>query len=353
MRIWTENNSFIAVGEYGGIEGAGITPENDRPFAMQHAVLRNRFRGTNAAPGPHASQHNSAWQQLWNDDVVNWGPKENPTVPLESLTSDGSRGGYFGLVHGSRERVDGSTVIALPPGATTEPNLGVAAGWVGAAVVVLNGTGRGQIRTVISKCNATSTIHVDQSFSEPLDDSSLITLVPYVGQWLVAGNHFANGTTVQVFGIGLHVVMADNELHNMTCSGQVKPAGMVTTSTPYGTGIMPNFGVEIRNNYESSSEGIHVQATLFNSSLDLTYGFVMRNNSIANPPPHVYLDNSGPGPTLVNNPGQLTVCSGARAGVVEGNRVEKLLDANYSKGYSDINIEEGLAAVVVRGNAVV
>ena len=47
------------------------------------------------------------------------------------------------------------------------------------------------------------------------------------------------------------------------------------------------------------------------------------------------------------------MCSGARAGVVEGNRVEKLLDANYSKGYSDINIEEGLAAVVVRGNAVV
>ena len=113
--------------------------------------------------------------------------------------------------------------------------------------------------------------------------------------------------------------MADNELYNMTCSGQVVPAGMVMTSTPYGTGIMPNMFVEIRNNYQSYSEGIHVQASLFNLSLDLTYAFVMRNNSLANPPPHVYLDNSGPAPTLSYNPGQLTVCSGARAGVVEAN----------------------------------
>ena len=40
MRIWIENNSIIAVGEYGGIEGGGITPENDRPYAMQRRVAQ-------------------------------------------------------------------------------------------------------------------------------------------------------------------------------------------------------------------------------------------------------------------------------------------------------------------------
>ena len=86
-QLWIEHNSILAVGEFGGLEGSGATSASTVPRAIHFALLRNRFRGTNAATGPHASPPNR-----WSN-ATNWGPKYNPSVPLESFTTDGSYGG--------------------------------------------------------------------------------------------------------------------------------------------------------------------------------------------------------------------------------------------------------------------
>ena len=67
-------------------------------------------------------------------------------------------------------------------------------------MVVVKGTGEGQVRQVVSKCNGSSTITVDRPFAVELTSSSLFSLVPYIGRWVIAGNLF--GTRARRFSLG-------------------------------------------------------------------------------------------------------------------------------------------------------
>lgn len=198
--------------------------------------------------------------------------------------------------------------------------------------------------------------------------ASVISMIPFVGRWVIAGNTFANGTVVQNYGIALQCVMADNHLENMTCSGQVKPAGMhITSLGHYGSATMPNMYMELLRNSQSFSSGLHVGGGYFpwpvtaNTSR-LSFGVAVRGNRHVNPPPHEYLDNSavchngganGGGCTVNSLPGQLTVSQGVQTILLEHNSLEVRNDINYSQGYKTINVGPHPTTVVQRHNLVV
>ena len=205
--------------------------------------------------------------------------------------------------------------------------------------MVISGRGLGQVRTVTSRAENTAVVEIDEPLSTALDESSIVTIAPWVGRWLVAGNFFTNGTSVQTYGMTLGAVFVDNDLHNMTKSAQVTPAGICLTSLQYGSGVMANVYFEVLKNTGKFFEGIHIRASEINGTT-LTYGFAIRQNRFAAPPPLPYLDN-GSG-------AQITLSSGCTAGVVESNSLED----PYRKGSRAIKVDPG-AAVVVRGNHVI
>ena len=75
-------------------------------------------------------------------------------------------------------------------------------------MVVVKGTGEGQVRQVVSKCNGSSTITVDRPFAVELTSSSLFSLVPFIGRWVIAGNLF--GTRARHFSLGNAVLTSRN-----------------------------------------------------------------------------------------------------------------------------------------------
>ena len=74
-QLWIENNTIVAVGEFGGIEGSGVESNGPVPRAIHFALLRNRFHGTNAATGPHPSVPNQF------NNGTNWVRSPLPLCP--------------------------------------------------------------------------------------------------------------------------------------------------------------------------------------------------------------------------------------------------------------------------------
>eukprot|EP00949_MAST-11_sp_MAST-11-sp1_P001550 g1550.t1 len=283
QNIVVEANEFRSVG-LSGIGGSGFSSASTAPVAKQNALVRNTITGTNAATGKHKTPNR--WANL-----TNFGPKADPLNPLEMVTSDGSYGGYFGAALSSN-----GTVIELSGPVAPNTKAPAALGWKRAALVVVDGKGLGQIRTITSAASHGETyVIIDSPMTTQLDSTSIITIVPWVGRWIVVGNRFQNGTSVQTYGSTLVAIVADNILSNMTRSAQVNPAGMCFTSLQYGTGIQPNLYVEVTRNTFVYSEGLHLRASMINGT-SLTYGFMIRSNLFKHPPPLDYVLNPVLGP---------------------------------------------------------
>jgi hypothetical protein len=125
-------------------------------------------------------------------------------VPVETITSDGSYGGYFGNATGSN-----GAVVTLAGNCDRNPalsperfpwlaNTSNISTWIEAAVVVVAGQGLGQVRRVVGQAGSDPrAVRVDRAFTTPLGPNSVVSLAPNVGNWIVVGNVFANGTVVQ------------------------------------------------------------------------------------------------------------------------------------------------------------
>ena len=116
-------------------------------------------------------------------------------------------------------------------------NASANAGWVGAAVAVLEGEGQGQVRRVRAATGRTYT--TDRPWDVALDASSLISINPYVGKVLMQGNRIRNATTIQIFGSGFDSVYAGNILEHMYSTKVVHPGGMIMFALDY-QGYQPN-----------------------------------------------------------------------------------------------------------------
>ena len=237
-------------------------------------------------------------------------------------------------------------------GLSPDQQAGGVQSWNHAAMVVVQGQGLGQVRTVTGAAvdQSKRLVQLDRPLTTPLGPDSVVTIAPNVGRWIVAGNEFSNGTSVQTYGISLQAIFANNSFINMTKSSQVDPAGLCLTSLGYGTGTMPNMYVEITGNHQSFSEGIHMRCNLVNDTA-LTYGFAIRANLLENPPPSEYFGTAeypdlGLGP---DSGGQITVSSTCTAGLVEDNIVQ---DRRRNSSQA-IKVNEEARTVLTRANQVI
>lgn len=128
----------------------------------------------------------------------------------EIVTFDDAGGSYFGTV----ASVEGTTLHTTED---TKPALSWEwGGWYGAAIVVLNGTGTGQVRRVVQPgVNTTSTPLnrtwvVDRDFDAIPNEESYISIVPARQKILFVRDHYVDGGTIQTYGQAMDCVFADN-----------------------------------------------------------------------------------------------------------------------------------------------
>jgi hypothetical protein len=190
------------------------------------------------------------------------------SYPHEAFTSDGSGGAYAGAVRAS----NGLDVLIGAPASS---------GWVGAAMAVLDGAGAGQVRRIAAGAGDTYT--VDRSWDVPIDTTSMITVVPYVGKVLMQGNDIRNSTTVQIFGCGFDSVYAGNKLTHMYSTATIHPGGLFVFALKYSGGSQPNFGFELISNTLDDTHGLGIMLDNGASvNATLSRGHVLRGNVVRN-----------------------------------------------------------------------
>ncbi len=159
----------------------------------------------------------------------------------ESITSDAS-GGIF---HGKIASAD-ATSITLP-----EPPKGADARWIGAAVYILDGTGRGQWRRTAKFDGAR--VLVDRPWDVVPDTTSTVSILWLLHNWLILDNDFSDvGICIQLYGGAIDHICAGNS--------SARSAGFHNFGMDYA-GIQPSWyiqwlGNEIRegNSYSSGHD---------------------------------------------------------------------------------------------------
>ena len=195
MNAWKqviiEDNSFRAVALY----AAGNTLATYNGGYQQHvAMLNNTLEG------------------IWGGD-------------REVMTNDGPGAAYFGsLSHPSAQKTSNDGSDASNTVTTTSPRIPVSrrkgcrsdkCGWVtkGGLLVVLNGTGAGQVRRVVREPAKGKGVWVLDSPLDPVDygpGGSYVEISPYRGRNVFRGNTFRDVGCFQIWGIGLTTIVADN-----------------------------------------------------------------------------------------------------------------------------------------------
>jgi len=125
----------------------------------------------------------------------------------EMMTLDAGGGAYFGKVAST----DGThvTLAADPTYMDYAPPDRHHADWTGGAMMILDGTGAGQWRSVTK--NAGREWEVDRPWSIAPDDTSLISIAPHRGRHLFIGNTFEDGGAFQLYGGALDTIVAGNK----------------------------------------------------------------------------------------------------------------------------------------------
>ena len=284
-RVTIDSNVFIAPPGGNISEGGSITNSPLPPSTTHNAILRNR-------------------------DVQ----QVDAYYRYETFTSDGGVGGYSGKALRSN-----GTHVTLAHALSPRPNSPISSGsnrpldddWAEAVMVVLGGTGAGQIVRIVSSKG--DQLELEAPPTVALDGSSELTVVPNAGQSILAGNVWVNGTSVDYYGVALELVFADNTLLNMRsrpcphCGDdkqlQDPIGGLTAHSLVYQSGqnapSMPNMRVEILGNTLIDTNGITIMAANcgINNSLQvtpvvptapLTQGFVVRRNTLRRTQPCLF-----------------------------------------------------------------
>ncbi|MBM4085678.1 MAG: hypothetical protein FJ272_12890, partial [Planctomycetes bacterium] len=117
----------------------------------------------------------------------------------EAMTSDAGGGAYLGKAVSA-----GPSTLTLADDARW-----VNRDWRGAAVLVVDGKGRGQYRRVAKA--AERTVEVDQPLAVPLDDTSVISITMLQEHYILARNDFSDaGIAIQFYGISVEHIIAGN-----------------------------------------------------------------------------------------------------------------------------------------------
>ncbi len=233
----------------------------------QAIVEDNEITGaTLAAMGNNVATYNGGWAQhvaLLNNSISHvWGGDR------ELVTFDNAGGAWFGplaAVNGTHVTASGDRIPLNRSDGASSTNGG---GWVveGGALIVLNGTGAGQVRRVVSSTGAR-----DWTLDAPLDavdladasagngTPSYVQILPFRGRCIFHGNTFRDTGALQFYGIGFESIVSENNMERvggLVSWGQWRgwnPTAEVSLRGEMGCGANPN----IRNVFERNdfSEG--------------------------------------------------------------------------------------------------
>ena len=207
---------------------------------------------------------------------------------FESFTSDGGIGAFFGGVTGAASSPD---VTLNAPLAKLAPNGARAVtNWSTAGFAVVTGPAEGLLMQVAS--SEGKQLSLTEALPVPLSgNTSNVTVIPWEGQTIIAGNSYFNGSTVGFFGAAMNVVVADNTLYDMVRGYAISPGGVNFFSLHYGSGYQPTLEVDISRNDLQRSSGIQVLAVedLFygvplpkhGCNITLSRGIAVRGNTIS------------------------------------------------------------------------
>ena len=200
---------------------------------------------------------------------------------------DGGGGEYFGTIESHDEQE--STVALSAPIIPRDIDVTL----VGQAVIVLQGQGMGQWRQVCGWAgpNATGvlsrTLLLDAPFDVPPSNMSLVSITPYKGRVIVAGNRWQNHSVVQIYGTSESSIVADNELVNMASTYQVHPGGLIVHGEHYASSEQPAHFTEVHGNILRNSSGLWVYgdgSTDFGGSTNYSFSFnawtLLHNNTL-------------------------------------------------------------------------
>ncbi len=147
----------------------------------------------------------------------------------EAMTSDAGGGAYYGPIASA----DGTTIRLPKPLDHERPTK-----WAQAALVILDGHGRGQYRNVVEATGVTVTI--EQPFAIAPDATSLVSVTMLQRHYLFVDNRFEDaGIGIQFYGMAME--------HLCDGNATVRSGGMHGLPLVYSNGVQPEFGMQFLN----------------------------------------------------------------------------------------------------------
>lgn len=153
------------------------------------AMGSNYAQYSHANGNPHVQNiyhNNNSMSMVWGND-------------REMMTLDGGGGVYFGLIE---KATHGSASVTIAKPATGPQPAG--------AVCILNGTGTGQCRRIVSSSADHKTWTLDMPYAKTPDATSTVVIIPWVGHLMWTNNRYSDGGAIQLYATGLEIVLADS-----------------------------------------------------------------------------------------------------------------------------------------------
>ena len=187
----------------------------------------------------------------------------------EAMTSDAGGGTYYGALASADAN---SVTLAEDPKSGDK-------GWIGAALFILDGKGRGQYRII--RAFAGRRVEVDKPWQVTPDTTSRVTVTMLQRNYMFIGNSFSDaGIAIQMYGMSIGNIAAGN-----TCE---RAGGYHNHGMDY-MGVQPSWYVQWLDNEiaEGNQEGVSHLGVLAippsgNFADCLTLGCVVRRNRLRN-----------------------------------------------------------------------
>lgn len=163
---------------------------------------------------------------------------------LEALSTDGASPQYFGGVASVKRT---TVVLSGPVKWRTQGRLSsMPDPPVLHLLFVYEGKGRGQCRKINGSDG--NSITIDKPFKIEPDSTSIVCVNQNVRDWLMVGNHFADATSVQIYGIGFNMLLAENVIERIGGAGTAMYGVGFWHGGDDGRATEPEFFVQMLNN---------------------------------------------------------------------------------------------------------
>jgi len=169
-----------AINEDNTYSGIGITADGSNycQYGGPNPNVYNIFHDNN-------TMHN-----VWGDD-------------REMMTLDWGGGSYYGPIDPRRTT---NNLIKLKAEAVSTPYFN--------NLCVIAGTGTGQCQRITQNIN-NRTFTIVKPFAQALDETSMVTILPYLGQFIFTNNHYYDGGAIQTYTQAFDMVFSNNTFERM------------------------------------------------------------------------------------------------------------------------------------------